>query len=423
MSNPTTNLSSLCIPDISYHLIFCFLSLKELPLVARCSKEWKRIVTESSFLRMFCCNDELKLDHRYIIQQARNSPFYKVIRKLKLCAVKNFGITFSLIQFSQLVSLEFKVLIEKSNFDITPVFQALAPRLHHLKVRFFKYSNEASLVSFFHFQKALDLLTCLKSLTFIGDSRGLFTDMSFLSHMKELERFQCDFFIMNSTDYLIRLLSCLPNLNHLNLYYLYYYSESLARFQNLITSLGNSKLKHIGHFANIPQHEELQCFNILDQMKHLETIDFELYFYSTIPTSFGKWIQHLKIQDKIISAEDVCAIIHLPHLKSLDIENRWQENNLKIEHLICGLSTRLENLKIDANHGCCGISFKTFNHCTNLKQLTLKNFYRMESDWFINDELLQCAQLESITLQSCGMFSESFIARMKNNFKIFNVQG
>jgi hypothetical protein len=41
------------IPDISYHLIYCFLSLKELTLVGQCGKTWNRLVTEPSFLNLF----------------------------------------------------------------------------------------------------------------------------------------------------------------------------------------------------------------------------------------------------------------------------------------------------------------------------------------------------------------------------------
>jgi hypothetical protein len=75
-------LNAYFIPDISYHLIFCYLRLSELSLVLQCNKEWNRILTAPSFLTIFRHNTALKIGDKHKIQTASNHPFASIIRNI-----------------------------------------------------------------------------------------------------------------------------------------------------------------------------------------------------------------------------------------------------------------------------------------------------------------------------------------------------
>jgi hypothetical protein len=100
------------IPDISYHLIFCFLSLKELTCIAQCNKEFTRLVTESSFLNMFHFQGVLNINRQMQIQSASQSPLRSVIVNIKMDIYLDETMEFS--HFNRLESLDLKIHWGKS---------------------------------------------------------------------------------------------------------------------------------------------------------------------------------------------------------------------------------------------------------------------------------------------------------------------
>jgi hypothetical protein len=196
----------LAIPDISYQLIFCFLPLRELPRISRCSKDWRRIVTAPFFLSMFHQRKSLVIEDETQLTRLLSSPFSQSIRKIKLKhskvfmrSIHSFFTSSSFdhfIYFNRLESLNMGINWDCSrDFDITPAFKALAPRLVKLKVNMssnFEHERRSLPPSFFHFQSALSLLTSLNTLTLSAYENDLLSDISFLSCMKKLEKFSCD---------------------------------------------------------------------------------------------------------------------------------------------------------------------------------------------------------------------------------------
>jgi hypothetical protein len=362
------------IPDVSYHLIFCFLQLEELSLIAQCSKDFKRIVMDPSFVNMFHHSDVLEIKDEEDIKRFRH-----VIRKAKmdtqiLCRLSR---TNFLHRFNRLESLDLTIdFADSKNFDydITPVFQALGPKLRQLKVIIYEWPIGAlPPLSFLQFQNALCHLESLTSLN-LNNYLPIFTNVSFLTKMIHLQTFICN----SPTKKMIKCLSFLPELTHLGGFSFTGGNHSINELKELCMALSKTKLIHLGRFqiggSNYDSAENYQSF--LKTLNHLETIDIIAFGnYAKIPSLslLGKWVDHLHIYWRSFKDEDVSTIINLPNLKSIKLERVFIQN-FQLEVLISGLSSRLEKLEIsDMCHN--EISFGTLSKCTKLKSHILKNVF------------------------------------------------
>jgi hypothetical protein len=138
------------------------------------------------------------------------------------------------------------------------------------------------------------------------------------------------------------------------------------------------KLKHLGKFQDISLGQENECVQLLNKLTHLQTIDIHVNRnLQRIPTLLGKWIHHLSIDLRKLRDEDVTAIISLSNLKSIELW-KCKFNNLQINHLIAGLSSRLEVLYILYDQENFEISFQTLCQCIRLKSLSLFNVLGFE---------------------------------------------
>jgi hypothetical protein len=310
------------IPDISYHLIFSFLSFKQLSIVIQCSKEWQRISTHPSFINMFsnqsqCCLFKNKRN----INSSLSSPFKNAIRNIKIDINNPEMTTISLVvHFSRFTSLEFVIdfgIIENLNFDWVSLFQELGPRLLELKVEIRTLWIVSSQPSILSFQKSLSFLSNLTSLSLLTSRKDeiLIIDVSFLSHMKKLKSFICNCIdnILISNQNLVHNLSCCSDITDLKLNMFFNYVE-------LLTSFKNSKLTNIGIFRNIDQSRENGLVQIFNQFNHLKCID--IVIHGRIPCLLGKWIRHLvvvslsfdhysNIMDDILSLSNLHQGIHI----------------------------------------------------------------------------------------------------------------
>jgi hypothetical protein len=390
----------LFIPDISYHLVFCFLTLKELTLISQCNKEWKRMVTETSFLKMFRYKDILKI--KDVTQDKNNlspNPFFYLIHKIK---VINFLNTYQciepiyLIHFHRLKSLEFSICFHggSKEFDNLTIYQVLGERLSELKIEIISSAFRLA-ASFVNLQKALSCMQSLTSLTLTNQNNRLFTDISFLSQMKKLQSFSCDdIYDQDRFTYLSNHLSLLPDLTCLDFQKINYrdLKDICLAFKQ-----SSSKLKHIGHIHWLKcKGKDLECSQMLNQIASLQTIDiYEAYQF---PKLLGKWIHHLEIN---IWKQDISDIIHFPHLKSIELIF-WELNFIKMYRLIDGLSSKLENLGLvkpfDYDFHFMMFSFKSISKCKHLKTLVLHNITSSDFDLLTN-----CNQLESIVIKNSDL--------------------
>jgi hypothetical protein len=399
----------MTIPDISYHLIFCFLSLQELPLIAQSSKEWKRLVTAQSFLNMFVHKYKYMIDYKKEIFEASlvNSPFSHVIRDLIFIIPVNHNLEliYSIHQFKCIESLKLCIDFYDSKnreFDITPVFKALGPKLRKLTAVLDHVTYMGTPVpAFLHFQNVLSLLTSLRSLKLKISSQIKFTNISFLSHMNQLESFVCEC-ISNkvSMQELMPYLRCCPHLIHLDLGYLFF-NHRLKYLTDLYNSIQNPKLSHLGRFYNIDKNHELEYAKLLNQMVHIKTIDILIQNdHSTLPTLLGKWIQNLVLNDRKLEFEFICSIIDgLPHLTSLSLIN-CTVSDQSMWFLIQGLSSKLEILKVDSEDSWCNVPLSSLSNCLKLKSLKLCDAIDVHTKSCDFNVLTKCSLLESIIIKN-----------------------
>jgi hypothetical protein len=398
----------MTIPDISYHLTFCFLTLHELTLIAQCSKEWNRIVTFPFFIQMFRHNSVLKIMNQHNEKQHElKSPFHQVIREIEIEQANVSKFLYSLMHFSRLQSLDLSLIYHYAEdyckVDFLPIFKTLGTNLIQLKLKLKNSYFSMSKQPFQNFHDTLRYLTCLKSLnlSFINnleDAEGL-KDITFLSYMNQLEIFICDCIDVNANmNHIIdSLLSC-STLVHLKLNGCFLACDN--RNNELCLALKNSKLKHIGTITN-GKNQDFIDSEILSQFVHLQTIDIRINndrYVPAVPTKLGKWIRNLAVNWRHISDQDVLNMISFKQLKSIN----FFATSIDLEQmktLIDGISSQLENLILQSIFGGhIEITFEIISKCSNLKTLGLNNI-NLKFEEF--DLLTNCKQIESITIINC----------------------
>jgi hypothetical protein len=398
------------IPDISYHLTFCFLSLQELILITQCSKKWRMLVYNSCFMNMFKCKDyQLVVEDENQMKLLSHSPFAKVVDNI-LIKDENLNTVRFLVNFKRLQTLCLSYNITwnsrtNKEFNCSFIFQSLASKLLNLTV-FPDFSPMAHDLppSIRYFEESLSLLTSLNSLTVrtFGDRR-IFTNMSFLSQMIHLENFECDCIDDSyvSSEELVNNLICCTNLTRLDIWI----PSNLHLLRELCTRLINSKLEHIVglRLDSLADYQQYECAQLLNNLKNLKSIDCNTVSEeSNIPILFGQWIQDLFIHHREFNEEDVTDIIKLSNLKSLDIRFCDFAPNM-LSNLICCLSSKLECLVLHSNSQMNDKQlFQSLAKCCKLKTLVLKRFDFNFQELFILFSFLP--QINSITLEGCKLY-------------------
>jgi hypothetical protein len=414
------------IPDISYQLVFCFLAFKELPRIAQCSKEWKRIVIIPSFLNMFP-KQQMKFSNQ-IIKSLSLSPFRQIIHQIIPQSLDFLPIneTFILIHFNHIVSLElsicWQILVKDLEFDITPVFQALAPRLQQLRVKIDKWIGDTPPLSFYHFQNALSLLTSLTHLSlFSFVIVNIFNNLRFLSQMTHLQMFSSNCIDQQVyTGQLVdHFLHC-PNLTHLNLPY-FFRDKTIDKLSELCSGLQHSKLKHLGCFHEIPQNQQHLCLESLSKMRNLESIHIAPLVSivpNNIPILLGRWIHWLEVHDAKLDERDLNSIQSLTHLKTFRIIFRYAQNEIPImRSLILCLSSSLEKIWVESAHATFGISFKSLSKFIHLKAIQMINIHGLLGEGSEGHlDLLKCKQLNEILIDKCDFTQDMLHPKMQEAF-------
>jgi hypothetical protein len=402
-------------PDISYQLIFCFLDLKELPSIARCSKNWNRLITDTSFLNMFRHNKTFKL----LPTNGRTlytGSFTQIIREIR---ISNLNHTLYLVNFNRLKSLDMTFWWGGYAFEIDRVFQILSPRLLELKL---SMNNWCSFVGsdrpacIVHFQKVLSHLNLLTFLSIMSNRRQIFTDISFLSQMKQLQSFCFDDFYNGPTNDIYHCLSSLPHLTCLNSC-TFTHSKTISDLKEICAQAEKfAKLKQIGSFCDYEINDEnnqYQYLQLLNQIPSLESIEINFHICPIkIPSLLGKWIRELHFGVGNINEEQVSILIHLPQLKSLNLNSPLTIDASNLQKMIRGLSSRLEVLVLSTYYlfeEVYEVSVQDILTCTRLKTLSLQRII-IRGDI---DLLRNCDQLKTFKIYHCTLYDthglESYI--------------
>jgi hypothetical protein len=409
----------MTIPDISYHLIFCFLSLKELLLILQCCKQYKRLVYNPFFINMFKWEDQLKIKDEQQMELLSQSPFSKVVEDISIDD-GNLNTSRFIVNFNRLQSLclskdmDYRI---KQTFNISPIFQSIGPRLLDLNINLGNNLISSHLLippelppSIRYLKESLSLLTSLTSLSLTTyNQRIIFTDVSFLSRMNQLKTLQCDCISKHvSSIHLVNNLICCVNLTRLNLC-LY---TDLSLLRELCTRLHNSKLEHIGRFESTTiRFKQYECSQLLNNLKNLKSIGMIFISgadISDIPILLGKWIQVLRIYRKILREEDVINITKLLNLKSLHLHLCEFESTM-MTALSWSLSSKLERLVLDRHSYINGGKqlFQSLSKFYKLKTLILQKIdFNIQELFYLFHEL---THIDSITLEKCKFYKIDII--------------
>jgi hypothetical protein len=402
------------IPDISYHLIFGFLFLEELPLIIQCNKEWKRLVTAPSFLQMFRNYHKLCLKTPKHVISFSKTPFRLVFKEIELMSYKTCLSNIPFVEFGHIETLQFFLNLDHiyhQNIDFHSIFETLGIRLRNLTVQisYYDFKNESS---FILFQASLSLLTSLNSLSIFGNSS--FMDFSFLSHMKQLNKLSSDFINLEKyrasklVENLVDNLKLCPELVHLKL------NDCLHITKQICERLNHSKLESFGTFENnVLPNLQNECTNLLKKLPCLKSIDFAMQ-YKAIPLSmsFAEWIHHLELFGfdafhSITNEEINDMIIHLKHLKSITI-GHCKFSKEKMKTLMEGISFQLESFR--SNFFSTDQDDDLFDHLSKCKKLKYLILYycNLKVDHF--DLMTKCQNLETIYIEKCGKISKHILS-------------
>jgi hypothetical protein len=222
------------------------------------------------------------------------------------------------------------------------------------------------------FQEGLSCLTSLTHLEFSKPEDCELIDYSFLSHMKRLSSLIFHGYLdVDSVKNITKQICFCSDLNFLDL------DHSFHRYNlDFLKVLKN--LKHLGRFYNIDQYQEYEHLQLFNQIVNLETIDIALTCEATkVPILLGKWIQHLHIERRVFTGEDVISILNLPHLKSITL-GQCEMSFVQINKLFSGLSARLENFHlVEGTSTRFNKSFQlSLSPCINLKSITIQSHFQ-----------------------------------------------
>jgi hypothetical protein len=375
-------MSEKSIPGISYHLIFCFLTLKELTLISQCSNEFRQLVTNKQFLNMYSWKKMITFSDRGATYLISSSPFKCVVEHIEFSKPHRSSDDFDSPKYSIFLLHFFKVL---------PLFLNLTT----LEIEFL-YSINMNNINI----SSICQLTKLESL-FIHFGMNLI-------HLVSTQ--------------IIDTVRLLPRLEILDVFNLFNFDEdpdALSKLQHLCEQPGApQELKTIRSISGgIYQIQHLECYRLLQQIPKLDTVEFLSWNgVSSFPVSLARWVQKIDIYHRYIVDDDIMALSKLNRLDSIGLMG-CEISSASLAQLIAVHSKRLKELKINDLFSTADlISFATISQCTELTQLLLSKCLGLVADEF--HLLNNCKKLQEIQLSYCGFNMNDLSIDQQNALKI-----
>jgi hypothetical protein len=392
------------VPDISLQLVFCFLSFKELPLIAQCGKLWKRVVTEPIFFKMYDKDARLSFDARELFRFSL-SPFRCALRHIIFTG--DFYDIILLSQLTQLVSVEIKIDLE------------------YLEQNELQDSILASVVSF---PKSVRILK-LNIISIYSSSpslhRLLIVDFSFLSSLINLDELVIGFILRtNSMSDLVVAIRTLPHLKMFD--YDYYFSPDyiLSFLRQLCAQPGApSSLEYIPRLKNINISDQDECLNLLNQLPFLK-IEYECTTSNyELPWALSPIVEYLLIRDRdVFSDNDINSIIAMTQLQSLHIGKSFM-TEFQFQRLFNSIGNQLSFIDILLfRHFNCQVLFDCLSKCSQLENLDLGFKYSELISYSLHlHQLRSCTRLQSLEItifsQNCNL-DKQVCAQFESNLRL-----
>jgi hypothetical protein len=356
-ANLNENLNNDPTPNISLQLVFCFLPLKDLAVVAQCCNKWYKAVTQQAFFNMYQAGEDLFLrfnsDSFSLICK---SPFRQALRFLSFDGRQTSLLNLNLItHLSKLNSLELNMHLQLEYtfmLDYSIIFSTFPSSLRKLKIFVtsgMKYKDQTT-----QFIDALSSLTQIKELYLQELNAKVISDYSFISSLINLEILSITtypLFYKDSSDSIISSIRSLPQLTEFHsdcpLNHSYQFMESLRK---LCAQPGApTLLKHLPEFNTIKIEDQTECVHLLSQLPSLKHIHYRSVAYHDIPNALGHLIKYLSIEGRRLSEQDIDTLISMPQLIELFIiESEITEK--QFERLLSKIGNRLTHLSFNVTN-------------------------------------------------------------------------
>jgi hypothetical protein len=398
------------IPDISLQLIFCFLSLKELPRIAQCNKCWNRVVAGDFFLKMYQ-NERISIDLKKtsIFTFFCLSPFRRAVGKLifsRKLRVSNMRLV-SL--FTQLLSIELEIdfnIERNKSYDYSSSFILFPPSLLTLKLRIIDSSTSSSMNALTALFNAVSKLKQIRSFTL--ESQKPFTlesqtqllkivDFSFLSALENLETLNIHTDVIYAAWIsIISAIRPLPKLISLDSACVFHPDRVLSILRQLCAHPGApSLLKIIPVMEDIKMEEQTEFVHLLNQLPSLQFIQYQWTDGVSLSPQLCPFIQSLIVENLTLSDYDIESIISMSHLRRLTLYGTTITEQ-QFNHLCTRIGKNLTVLSCDLIHINFQFLFQTLSNCLQLKCLSIS---------FKSTEAIACTS-QLFQLRQCPLLQE-----------------
>jgi hypothetical protein len=314
----STSTTSPYIPDISYQLIFCFLDLRELTHIAQCSRDYKRIVTNQSFMNMYKNTEEVSLPVNNVNNRSWHlliaSPFQKAVQNIKFNYRYPLEIFNLFSQFTNLKKLNLYIECWNTLTDLS------------------QFKKLESLIIKFHFRASVFFSGSIQS-KIIADVRAL------------------------------------PNFELLDVQDLFTY-YGLDNFRSLCAQPGAPpKLRTIMSIeGDMKEKQQDEIFDLLQQLPSLYEIELIHCSNNLLPMSWAKWVKHIQFYEYEKIATSINHFDPFNQLESLNLNESYFWFDGELDQLIGANLATLKHLTIK---GIFEISFKLISKCTELIVLNI----------------------------------------------------
>jgi hypothetical protein len=406
------------IPDISFHLIFCFLTLKELTLIAQCSRYFKRLVTNPFFLNMVSYEDPFDIKNKLV--EMIESPFQHTIKNIDCKSISyNTEMLQLFTRFTRLKKLTLQYtpdgnisnpnnLISKTIQDLDIFIYASLCSHHEMKLflseTFHLFPNliklDLGFNYFFYFEAQFDLtnLVQLKHLEtlILNDQHGYLSDTNIINVVRSLP--ELSVFAVHG-----------PNFSLIK--------NRLENLRLLCAQPGAPRLLKIIDSESLELTDLETCPNeiehLLNQLPAIEQVNLKIDNNVLIPIQLAKWTKSLQLYGRNFNVDDFKALSYFKKLESFSLY-RCLVNRFSFENII---NRKLKQLTI---MDCIAIpmTFKSISQFNELTDLRLNNCTGLFASEF--HFLFNCSKLEIIIIRNSGLIlSEHWQAALKIPSSVF----
>jgi hypothetical protein len=417
------------IPDISFHLVFCFLTLRELTLIDQCSHDFRRLATKKSFIDMYSCEQFISKHSSNYTKLLIASPFRHTIKHIEFHDIFPLRMFQMVQQFSHLKKLNIKHLqyIEIGNQSYANI-KPLAS-LQELCVVLFKTTDPPhSIDNFFQSFSLFPNLTTL-DITFDCSTEVLSLGNIFSSNQfKQLEKLRFDFNgkgINSNTLSIIDFIRHLPALRVLAVDELLSFSGAgLANLCRLCAQPGAPPVLTKILISSFEVFDITTLESVAQQLQQLPKLDTIVtsgwLLHSSTPIVMIPWLRKFKANLCNLWVVDIMNLnlynkLELIHIWNCDIsEAVWSYFITK--HAKSLKKIAIEDCSFYNNDNLHNLSFKILAQCTELTSLFVCNCI----NWLVDEFhfLIGCTKLEKISMIHCG-FGENQEHALKLQSQVF----